>query len=82
MAKRPYLVLRGQMCIPLEGPYRVEWHEEQWYVLGQHEVRACPNATEAHVLCEQLRHPLPAHRLAQQALADLPHDYEVVQDGG
>jgi hypothetical protein len=77
MAKRPFLVLPDHTCVPLEGPYRVERHACNWYVLGQHEVHACSSAANAAAACTQLTRQLPAHRLAEQALAGLPCDYEV-----
>jgi hypothetical protein len=76
MAKRPFLVLPDHSCVPLEGPYRVERHAYNWYVLGHHEVHACRSAADAAAACTRLTRQLPAHRLAEQALADLPRDYE------
>jgi hypothetical protein len=55
----------------------VERHAYSWYVLGHHEVHACRSAADAAATCTRLTRQLPAHRLAEQALADLPCDYEV-----
>jgi hypothetical protein len=77
MAKRPFLVLPDHTCIPLEGPYRVERHAYSWYVIGHHEVHPCDSADSAAAACARLTRQLPAHRLAEQALADLPSDFQV-----
>lgn len=71
MPTRPFLVLRNHDCVPLEGPYRVEHHEERWFVLGHNEVHATPGELEAQALIEQLRDDEEAHRLANEALEAL-----------
>jgi hypothetical protein len=38
MYRRPFLVLPGGVCVPLEGDWRVEELRGEWYVLGHHSV--------------------------------------------
>jgi hypothetical protein len=71
MPTRPFLVLRNQTCVPLEGPYRVECHEERWFVLGHNEAHAVRSEAEAWHLLERMRDDEEAHRLANEALEAL-----------
>lgn len=71
MPSRPFLVLRNQTCVPLEGPYRVECHEERWFVLGHNEAHAARSEAEARHLLERMRDDAEAHRLANEALEAL-----------
>ncbi len=77
MPTRPFLVLRNQECVPLEGPYRVERHEERWFVLGHNEAHTTANELEARALLERLRDDEEAHRLANEALEGLTGEFEV-----
>jgi len=77
MPSRPYLVLRNHECVPLEGPYRVEQHDERWFVLGHNEAHAASGETHARALLDQLRDDEEAHRLAGEALEGLTGEYEV-----
>ncbi len=77
MPTRPFLVLRNHECVPLEGPYRVETHEDRWFVLGHNEAHASASEIEAHALLERLRDDEEAHRLANQALEGLGAEFEV-----
>jgi len=77
MPTRPFLVLRNHECVPLEGPYRVERHEERWFVLGHNEAHPVPGESEARVLLERLRDDEEAHRLAADALEGLNAEFEV-----
>jgi hypothetical protein len=38
MYKRPFLVLPGGVCVPLEGDWRVEELRGEWYLLGHNSV--------------------------------------------
>jgi hypothetical protein len=72
-------VLPDRMCIPLEGPYRVEEHRGIWYVLGEHRAIACESEREAQLVCERLERNLDAHALAAEALEGLPREFQVVE---
>jgi len=74
MGKRPFLVLGGGECVPLEGPYRVESVRGDWYVLGEHQAHACRSEGAAHSLLTRLEHDHSAHALVADALDQLPTD--------
>ncbi len=78
MYKRPFLVLPGRELIPLEGAYRVDEIDGDWYVLGQHQAVVCRDETDARTRLVGLLHEHDAHALAAEALQGLPVDYEVV----
>jgi hypothetical protein len=70
MAKRPYLVLPGGICVPLEGPYRIEMHRGHWYVLGRNQVLPCDSEALANVTLQRVLMEHDAHALAEEALFD------------
>ncbi len=78
MPKRPYLVLSNRELIPLEGPCRVEEHQGEWYVLGEHDAVACASREEAERSLRLRRHEHDADALAREALEGLEGDFEVV----
>lgn len=47
MYRRPFLVLPGGVCVPLEGDFRIEELRGEWYVLGHHSVTRCDSHREA-----------------------------------
>lgn len=47
MYRRPFLVLPGGVCVPLEGDYRVEDLRGEWYVLGHNSVARFDTQREA-----------------------------------
>jgi len=55
MYRRPFLVLPGGDCVPLEGDYRVEELRGDWYVLGQHSVARFETEREAVARLAQLQ---------------------------
>jgi len=65
-------------CVPLEGDYRVEQVEGDWYVLGHHAVVPCGSRHAAERMLAQLHHEHDAHALAAEALEGLPLGYDVV----
>jgi hypothetical protein len=73
-------VLPSRELIPLEGSYRVEEVDGEWYVLGRHQATACESEAEARQRLEERRLEHDAHALAAQALEGLPIDYEVVAE--
>ena len=77
MAKRPFLVLPGGECVPLEGSYRIEEHRGDWFVLGENRVFECGSEAAAGVILDRVMHEHDAHALVEEALADLPAEYEV-----
>jgi len=74
MSKRPFLVMPGGACVPLEGPYRIEEIQGDWYVLGEHQAFSCRSEPAAEVLLARLMHEHDAHALVAEALDGLPVD--------
>jgi hypothetical protein len=54
MYRRPFLVLPGGVCVPLEGDWRVEEHRGEWYVLGNNAVHRFESEREAVARFAQL----------------------------
>jgi len=75
---RPFLVLRNQECVPLEGPYRAEEHEGRWYVLGHHRAIECEDESRARLDVQRLTETQDVHALTAEALESLPDGYDVV----
>ena len=71
MPKRPFLVLPGGHCEPLEGEWRVAELCGDWYVLGHHSVVPCGSQRAAHGMLEQLHSQTDADRLAEDAIERL-----------
>ncbi|MEZ4331118.1 MAG: hypothetical protein R3F35_05175 [Myxococcota bacterium] len=55
MHRRPFLVLPGGDCIPLEGDWRIEPLRGEWYVLGHHAVFRFDTEDEARTRLAHLR---------------------------
>lgn len=68
MYRRPFLVLPGGECVPLEGEWRVEELRGEWYVLGNHAVTRCESEREALIRLAQLRGPVEPDAVAALAL--------------
>ena len=68
MYRRPFLVLPGGECVPLEGEWRVEELRGEWYVLGQNAVTRFESEREALARLAQLRGPVEPNALAAFAL--------------
>jgi|JI10StandDraft_1071094.scaffolds.fasta_scaffold598127_2 hypothetical protein len=47
MYRRPFLVLPGGVCVPLEGEWRIEELRGEWYVLGHNSVHRCETHDQA-----------------------------------
>ena len=60
MATRPFLVLPGGDCVPLEGG--------EWYVLGHNSVVPCGSRRAASNMLETLRERSDVDRLATEAI--------------
>jgi hypothetical protein len=55
MYRRPFLVLPGGDCVPLEGDWRIEPLRGEWYVLGNHTVFRFDTEQEALARLAHLR---------------------------
>jgi hypothetical protein len=71
MSTRPFLVLPGGDCVPLEGEWRVVELRGEWYVLGHHSVVPCGSHRAAQGMLEQLRAQSDANLLAEEAIEGL-----------
>lgn len=71
MAKRPFLVLPGGDCIPLEGAWRVTALRGEWYVLGHHAALPCESETAGQHLISELESQTDADQLASEAIETL-----------
>ncbi|MBK7949060.1 MAG: hypothetical protein IPK00_10005 [Deltaproteobacteria bacterium] len=88
MYRRPFLVLPGGDCVPLEGDYRIEPLRGEWYVLGHHSVFRFDTEEEALARLAHLRGDASPHAVAAFVLelADEPeagdgHDGRVARPG-
>ena len=72
--RRPFLVLPNHMCVPLEGPYRLEEHQGQWWVLGNHDAVACNSEQIARLTLSRVNLEHDAHALMADALSDVSDD--------
>ena len=68
MYRRPFLVLPGGVCVPLEGESRVEELRGEWYVLGHHSVTRCESQAGAVAKLAQLTGANEADLLAGLAI--------------
>ena len=71
MPTRPFLVLPGGYCVPLEGEWRIEELRGDWYVLGHHSVVPGGSHRAAASMLEQLREQSDVDHLAAEAIAGL-----------
>ncbi|HKK51940.1 MAG TPA: hypothetical protein VKA74_10150 [Myxococcota bacterium] len=79
MPTRPFFVLPGGECVPLEGDWRIAELRGHWYVLGHHSVVPCGSERAARSMLEELRERSDADRLAAEAIEALdriPEDWE------
>ena len=68
MYRRPFLVLPGGECVPLEGDWRVAELRGEWYVLGNNAVTRFESEREALSRLAQLRGTAEPDALAALAL--------------
>ncbi len=71
MPKRPFLVLPGGVCVPLEGDWHVAQLRGDWYVLGHNSVVPCGSARAAQGMLEQLEARTDVDILATEAIEGL-----------
>lgn len=81
MPTRPFLVLPGGECVPLEGEWRIAQVRGDWYVLGHHSVVPCGSRRAATSMLEQLRDRTDADHLAAEAIEALEPVVESDGDG-
>ena len=65
----PFLVLPGGLCIPLEGPLRVEEIRGEWYLVGQSTWERFDSPEHASRRLIELTRERDPHRLAAEAVA-------------
>jgi len=68
---RPYFVMPGGECVPLEGEWRVVELRGDWYVLGHDSVVPCGSRKAATSMLADLESRTDADRLASEAIESL-----------
>ena len=68
MPKRPFLVLPGGLCVPLEGDWHVAELRGDWYVLGHNSVVPCGSKRAAESTLAELESRSDADLLADEAI--------------
>ena len=71
MATRPFFVLPGGDCVPLDGDWRVACLRGEWYVLGHNAVVPCGSERAARSMLGELESQTDADRLAADAIEAL-----------
>lgn len=71
MPKRPFLVMPGGICVPLEGEWRIARLRGDWYVLGHNAVVPCGSERAAASMLEELVSRSDADLLAADAISGL-----------
>lgn len=71
MPTRPYFVMPGGECVPLEGEWRVVELRGDWYVLGHDSVVPCGSRKAATSMLADLESRTDADRLASEAIESL-----------
>jgi hypothetical protein len=69
--KRPFLVMPGGICVPLEGQWRIARLRGDWYVLGHNAVVPCGSERAATSMLEELVSRSDADLLAAEAISSL-----------
>jgi hypothetical protein len=73
VSTRPFFVMPGGVCVPLEGDWRIVELRGEWYVLGHNSVVPCGSERAAHSVKEQLESDPDANQLASEAIERLDH---------
>lgn len=71
MPSRPFLVMPGGECVPLEGEWRIACLRGDWYVLGHNAVVPCGSERAAASMLTELVEQSDADLLAAEAIAGL-----------
>jgi len=66
--KRPFLVLPGGLCVPLEGDWHVAELRGDWYVLGHNSVVPCGSKRAAESMLAELESRSDVDLLADEAI--------------
>jgi hypothetical protein len=79
MPKRPFFVLPGGLCVPLEGDWHIAQLRGDWYVLGHNSVVPCGSERAANSMLAQLEEQTDVDLLATEAieaLGRIPDNWE------
>ena len=68
MPTRPFLVLPGSLCIPLEGDWHIAELRGDWYVLGHNSVVPCGSKRAAEGMLTELESRSDVDLLAGEAI--------------
>jgi len=72
MPKRPFFVMPGGNCVPLEGEWRIaQLDDGNWYVLGHNAVVPCGSERAAASMLAELESRTDADQLAAEAITGL-----------
>ncbi|MGY8737574.1 MAG: hypothetical protein ACKVIW_08665 [bacterium] len=71
MPKRPFFVKTNGECVPLEGAWRTECLDGDWYVMGHHSVVPCGSERAAQNMLEELHAQSDIDLLASEAIETL-----------
>ena len=71
MPKRPFFVRTNGECVPLEGAWRTECLDGNWYVMGHHSVVPCSSEHAARNVLEELHAQIDIDLLASEAIETL-----------
>lgn len=71
MPNRPFFVMPGGVCVPLDGSWRIAQLRGDWYVLGHHSVVPCGSKRAARSMLEQLHSQTDADLLVAEAIQGL-----------
>ena len=71
MPSRPFFVMPGGVCVPLEGSWRIVELRGDFYVLGHHSVVPCGSERAARSMLEQLQSQTDADLLVAEAIEGL-----------
>ena len=71
MPKRPFYVQPNGECVPLEGDWRAECLDGNWFVLGHHSVVPCGSERAAQNMLAELHAQSDIDLLASEAIESL-----------
>jgi hypothetical protein len=71
VSKRPFFVMPGGLCVPLDGAWRIAHLRGEWYVLGHNAVVPCGSERAATSMLDQLESRSDVDVLAAEAINGL-----------